>query len=170
MAKSKGIIICALFAAIISITAPISVPLGGVPVTLSLFTVALTAFFAGSKKAVVAVMVYMLAGSVGLPVFSGFRGGLGTIMSPTGGFILSYVLVAAILGIRTKTKKGLVIAITSALFVCYALGTMWYMFVSNTSAVTALAVCVVPFVVLDVIKLYGAYVIAKNMRRRIGFI
>ncbi len=167
--KTKGLIICALFAAIIAISAPLCIPVGTVPVTLGLFSIALTAFFSGSKNAVISTAVYIAVGLSGLPVFSGFQGGVSALVSPTGGFILSYVFVAAILGQAAKTKKKsrIVCLCVLALAICYVCGACWYMLVTKTGIVTALTVCVLPFVAFDVIKLYMAYIVADSIKKRI---
>ena len=167
--KTKGLIICALFAAIIAISAPLCIPLGTVTVTLALFSIALTAFFSGSKNAVISTAIYIAVGLSGLPVFSGFQGGVSAAVSPTGGFILSYVFVAAILGKAAKTKKKsrIVFLCAVALAICYVCGACWYMLVTKAGIVTALTVCVLPFVVFDVIKLYMAYIVAQAIKKRV---
>ncbi len=165
--KTKNLILCALFASIIAITAPLSIPVVTVPVTLGLFSIALTAFFSGSKRAVISTVIYIAVGLLGLPVFSGFQGGVSALVSPTGGFILSYVFVAAILGQRAKTKRKVILICALALFVCYACGTLWYMLVTKSNIITALMLCVAPFIVFDVIKLYIAYIVADSIKKRV---
>ena len=167
--KIKSMIICALFAAMICITAPFSIPLGPVPITLILFSIPLTAFVTGSKKAAAATAVYMLVGIVGLPVFSGFKGGFGAIMSPVGGFTFSYILIALILGqcIKCRRKSSVFLLCGAALLVCYIFGTSWYMFITKADVLTALTLCVIPFVPFDIIKLTLAYFVGKAVRRRL---
>lgn len=166
--KTKKLIICALFTAIIAMCAPFFIMIGPVPITFTLFALALAAFVAGSKAAFVATLVYIFIGIVGLPVFSGFKGGLGGIITPTGGFVFSYVFVVLILGMCNKTKKKSIMALwwTIALCVCYACGTLWYMVFTSSDFVTALMLCVVPFIPFDVVKLVMAYCVAKAIKKR----
>ncbi len=167
--KTKKLIICALFAAIICIAAPFYIMIGPVPITFTLFALALCAFSAGSVSGAVSTGVYMLIGLAGIPVFSGFKGGFSVIASPTGGFIFSYVFVVLILGcsVKAKRKSAVVLWCTLALAVCYMAGTAWYMLVTKADIITALGVCVVPFILFDIIKLYVAYVVAKAVRKRL---
>ena len=164
--KTKKLVICALFTAIMCITAPFYIMIGPVPITFTLFALALSAFTMGSLGATVSTAVYIAIGLVGMPVFSGFKGGFGTLMSPTGGFVFAYVLIALILGlcVRAKRKSTIVLLCGLALLVCYACGIIWYMLVTNASFITALWVCILPFIPFDIIKLYAAYFIAKKVK------
>lgn len=166
--KTKRLIVCALFTSIICIAAPFSVMIGPVPITFTIFALALCAFVQGSMNAAVSVFVYILAGIIGLPVFSNFKGGLSAIMSPTGGFVFSYVFVVLILGLckGVKKKRYVVLLCISALLVCYVFGVLWYMFMTKSDAMTALMLCVVPFVPFDILKLYAAYVVSKEINKK----
>ncbi|MBQ8540163.1 MAG: biotin transporter BioY [Clostridia bacterium] len=167
--KTKKLVICALFTAIMCITAPFYFMIGPVPITFTLFALALSAFSAGSMSAAVSTAVYILIGLMGMPVFSGFKGGFSVIASPTGGFVFAYIFIALILGlcVKAKRKSTVVLLCTLALLVCYAFGTAWYMLITDASFVTALGVCIVPFIPFDIAKLYAAYVVAKAIRKRL---
>ena len=170
MTKTKKATICAFFAAIISLTAPFSIVIGAVPITLTLFSLGLTAFVAGSKKGLTATLVYILLGTAGIPVFANFRSGLSAFMSPTGGFIFSYIFVVVILGLCAKAKSKVAIGIiwSLALLVCYTFGTVWYMIFADASFFTAITLCILPFIPFDVIKLVLAYIIAKKVKKTLG--
>lgn len=167
--KIRKFVLCALFSALMCIGAPMSVPIGTMPVTLGLFCVALTAFCLDAKESFVAVAVYLLIGLAGFPVFSGFRGGLGAVFSPTGGFLLSYVLICPMFShvkyAKTKITKALFSA--TALAITYACGTLWYMFFMQAELMSALTVCVLPFVMFDIAKIYIAFKTAELIRKRI---
>lgn len=167
--KTKRLIICALFTAIICIIAPFSIMIGPVPVTFTLFALGLSAFVEKSKWAAVSTGVYIIIGLVGVPVFSGFKSGVSAIMSPTGGFVFSYVFIVIILGMCSKTEKKSVIVLwcALALLVCYACGVIWYIIITSSDIITALMLCVVPFIPFDILKLYAAYVVAKAVRKRL---
>ncbi len=167
--KIRKFILCALFAAIICVGAPISIPIGTMPVTLGLFCVALTAFCLNARESIVATMLYILIGMAGFPVFAGFRGGIGVIFSPTGGFLMSYVLICPIFSkvkcVKTKAAKAALLL--TAILMCYACGTVWYMFFAKVEFVAALTVCVLPFFVFDIIKICVAFKTADVIRKRI---
>ena len=167
--KTKRLIQCALFTAIICVISPFSVMTGPVPVTGTLFALALTAFCTGSMKGATATLIYILAGIIGLPVFSGFKGGMGAIVGPTGGFVFSYVFVVLILGLckNAKKKSTRVLLCAGALAVCYVFGIVWYMFVTKAGFMGALMLCVVPFIPFDILKLYGAYMVSKAIEKRV---
>lgn len=167
--KTKKLVVCALFTAIMCITAPFYVMIGPVPITFTLFAIALSAFSVGSFSAAVSTAVYILIGLMGMPVFSGFKGGFGVLASPTGGFVFSYIFVVLILGlcVKAKRKSTRVLLCVLALFVCYICGTAWYMLITDAGVVTALGVCVLPFIPFDIMKLYAAYVVGKAVRERV---
>lgn len=166
--KTKKLIICALFTAIICVVAPFCVMIGPVPVTFTLFALALCAFATGSGAAAVSTGIYILTGLVGMPVFSGFKSGLGAVMSPTGGFVFSYIFVVLILGFcnRVRKKSHVVVLCALSLAVCYTFGTVWYMLMTKADLPAALMLCVVPFIPFDVVKLYAAYKVSKAVRKR----
>ncbi len=167
--KTKKLVMCAVFTSVICIFAPFAIMIGPVPVTFTLFALALSAFCTGSVNAAISVAVYILIALAGMPVFSGFKSGFSAIMSPVGGFIFSYVFVVLILGLCTKAKKKhhILLLCSLALVVCYVFGTLWYMLITKVNALTALTMCVIPFIPFDVLKLYAAYQLARVIRKRV---
>ncbi len=157
---------CALFSALICVLSPFVIPLGPVPFSLSLFAVMLTATVLTFKKSFIAVAVYIFAGCVGIPVFSGFQGGFSYLMGPTGGYIWSYLLVCSIISLSGKWSLGMrVVSAFVSLAVCYLAGTVQYMLVTGTySLYGALLLCVVPFVAFDIVKLIGALILGTRIR------
>ena len=122
-----------MFAALMMIGANITsiVPfmvIGGVPITLQLFFSVLSGAFLGSRLGAISMAVYAFIGLVGAPVFARFSGGIGEILSPTFGFILSFILTAFITGAIIEKNKGIHIYISAALvgtIVSYLFGTNW---------------------------------------------
>lgn len=171
--KTKTMIICALFAAVMCVFSVITMPIGPVPVTLGLFGVMITAVILGSGKAAIATAVFILLGAIGLPVFSGMKGGFSVLIGPTGGYIWSYVLVALLIGFfAVKSYKNKWIAyiaiFTSCLAgiaVCYALGTTQFMIVTGNDLTTSLTLCVLPFIAFDIAKAAAATVAGYSVRR-----
>lgn len=171
--KIKDLIICSLFAALICIFSVISIPIGTVPVTLSTFALCITAVILPPQKAVTATAVYIMLGICGLPVFSGFQSGIGTLAGPTGGYIYAYipsVLIMSVLvcNINKKRIKSMVHMFFSAsvgIAVCYTLGTFHFMLVTKQSFTYSAAVCVLPFIPFDIVKCACAVYIGKAVKR-----
>ena len=155
--KIKEIVGAALFSAIICITAIITIPIGAVPITLSLFGVFTAAALQKPKCAIVSVLVYIIIGAIGLPVFSGFGSGIGYLMGPTGGFIFAYPIAAVIISLANflfkKYYVALPISMAISLAICYLFGTVWYAVVTEVEFTAAVLVCVLPFIVFDIIKI-----------------
>ncbi|MBQ8525111.1 MAG: biotin transporter BioY [Clostridia bacterium] len=173
--KTRDMIECSLFTALLCIFCPLAVPVGTVPVTLAVFAVLLAAVVLGSKKAAVAVGVYILLGLVGLPVFSYGKSGFPVIFGPTGGYLWSYFLMALIAGFfsvgsRAKHKFAFsLIGCFLAVDVCYLCGTVQFVLLTHTGVYEALAVCVLPFIVVDIIKCFCAVLLGLKIRKKLPY-
>ena len=170
----------ALMSAVLCIVSPVSVPvpMSPVPFSLSLFAVFLTAVILGAKHSAACVLLYLLLGMAGLPVFSGFSGGIGVLLGPTGGYLMGYLPCVLITGRIANTKKRnkkslqTVGAMMFGTLACYFFGTVWFLIVmdGSYSIVQALLVCVAPYLIFDMIKIVAAAAVAlpiKKMLRRI---
>ncbi len=151
----------ALLTALICIAAPWTVPIGALPVTLGSMAVALSASLCG-YRGTAATAIYILLGAVGLPVFSGFSGGLHALFGPTGGFILGYIplslLVARLGGVSGQAAGYL------CLYLC---GTLYYTAVTSSDLLTAVTVCVLPFLLIDILKVIFVQIITNRMKRHL---
>ncbi len=172
--KTSDMAISAIFAAIICVFSSISIPVGVIPLTLGLFAVLLSAITLGSRRSLLCVLVYILTGSLGLPVFGNFSGGFGVILGPTGGFILSYPFVALIAAILSKklsqNKKGILCCIAGclvALLFCYLFGTLYFMLTLKSTFSESISICVLPFVAFDILKCIFASIIGLNIKKRL---
>lgn len=169
--KTKDIVKTALCTAVLVISSWICIPTA-VPFTLQTMGVFLALSVLGGKKGTVSILIYILCGIIGLPVFSGFRGGLSVISGPTGGYITGFIIIGLVLCIAEKFpyKKIVVPALITGLLFCYLFGTLWFMLISknNCSLLSALYICVVPFIIPDIIKLFAARFIYKNLSRIIN--
>ncbi len=175
--KAKTIAVCAVFAAIMCVFSVITVPIGPVPVTLGFLGVMVTAVILGAKRGALSVAVFILLGAVGLPVFSGFKGGFQVLLGPTGGYIWSYVPMALLIGFASaKNPKNKWLAMLKIFLVCigaallgYAVGTLQFMLVQKTSFAQALMICVVPFIPFDIAKaaaaVYLGYTVKAALKR-----
>lgn len=160
---------CAVFAAILCLLSPIAIPLGAIPLTLSLFALMLTALLLDWKAAMAAVGAYLLLGCCGLPVFSGGQGGAAVLIGPTGGYLWAYVPMAGLLSAFGRGKKLPVsfLAALGALALCYACGTAQYALLSGTGFFPALGVCVLPFLGFDLLKALCAVLLARSVEKRL---
>lgn len=162
----------AIMAALICVAAPFSIPMPAlVPISLATLAVYLSGGLLGAKRGTLAVVVYILIGAVGLPVFSGFSGGLAKLFGVTGGFILGYIPCALITGVFAdlSAKKRLLLPVGMILgtAACYLLGTAWFMVTTGSGLASALAGCVVPFLFGDALKIAAACALAIPLRGRI---
>ncbi len=170
--KTLDIAYIALGAALIAVCSWISIPTT-VPFTLQTFAVFAMLSLLGGRRGTLSILVYILLGAVGAPVFAGFSGGLGVVLGSTGGYIIGFILTGLIYLAATQLfKKTLVveiIALIVGLAACYALGTAWFMIVYSRgadaiNAMTALTWCVFPFIIPDLIKLALALILARRVR------
>lgn len=162
--KTKNMVLCAVFAAVLSVLAVITIPIGPVPVTLSFLGVMLAGIVLGPKLGSISVLVYLLLGCIGLPVFSGFKGGFQVLLGPTGGYAWSYIIMAFIIGLLTKNlpqNKWLAaieifFACVAGIIVGYTAGTIQFMAIAKTGLTASLAMCVLPFIPFDIAKAAAA--------------
>jgi len=166
----------AMFAAVIAVASWISIPLPFTPVPVNLGTLAVmvTGALLGKKYGVISVITYILLGAVGLPVFAGFTGGLGHIVGPTGGYIVGYAVSAFLTGLLIEvfckeklTWQGVAAAGFIGTASCYALGTIWFMMLTNTGIAGAMTMCVIPFLPGDAVKLICAVLVTLSLRPRL---
>ncbi len=170
---TKEMVITALFAAIYCILGPISLPIGPVPISLTSFVVYISIYVLSTKNAAVSCIIYLLLGAVGLPVFSGYTGGLGKLLGVTGGYLVGFVFTAIISGIIVnKYYKNKIISILGMLLglvVTYAFGTAWFAFLNGDKTVyEILKLCVIPFIALDCVKIVIAALIGPVIKHKIN--
>lgn len=170
---TKELVFTALMAVIIAVCSWISIPTT-VPFTLQTFGVFMAVGLLGGKKGTISVLVYILLGAVGVPVFAGFSGGIGVLFGTTGGYIVGFLLSGLVYWAMTaafgEKLPIMIIAMVLGLIVCYAFGTAWFMIVyaKNTAPIglmTALGWCVFPFIIPDCIKIALAIVLTKQLKK-----
>jgi len=163
----QSIVQIAIFAAIISICAQIRIPLaGGVPFTLQTTGVALAGVILGPKKGVVSVIIYILLGAVGAPVFNGLQGGIAVVFGPTGGFILSFPLLAlaASFAIRKKHIIHWAIWLVLGVAVNLTIGMVFYAFRLETTILASFSVTVAPFLLTSMLQIALIITAGKALR------
>lgn len=163
----KGMILAALFAALTGILTQVQIPLPYVPINLALFAVYLAGALLGPKYATLSMVVYVLIGAVGVPVFSGFSGGLQKLAGPTGGYIVGYVVCAFLVGLLSRrwdfSFLKLALSMLAGMLACYALGTVWFMISTQNSLWVSLGYCVFPFLPGDAVKIALAALLAQRL-------
>lgn len=152
----------AVVSALMCVISPFTVPVGAVSLSLATFGVYLSAIVLKPFYAGIAVLVYLLAGAFGLPVFSGANGGVGVLLGPTGGFLAGYFLCAAI-SAGLKKKAGIVASLILGTVVLYISGTVWFCFVTETGIAEAFVLCVLPFLPGDALKIAASCVIGRKI-------
>ncbi len=167
------LVMVALFAALIAVCAWITIP-GAVPFTLQTMGVFLAVGLLGGKRGTAAVLVYILLGAVGMPVFSGFSGGVGRLLGTTGGYIIGFLVAAlamwAMEAIFGKAKWVLPVSMLLGLLLCYAFGTAWFLVLYTQtkgaiSVASVLSMCVVPFIIPDLLKIALALLLTSRLKR-----
>ena len=169
--RTRSIAFVALTIALLGVSAWVSIPIGPVPISLTNFAIYLSLYLLDWKKGTISYFIYLLLGFAGLPVFSGFTGGVAKLAGPTGGYIVGFIPMAIIAGFvidHCKKRWVQLVGMIVGTMICYALGTVWFCFQANYTVSAALAVCVIPFIPADLIKIVLAMSIGPEIRKRLG--
>ena len=173
---TKDLTYIAMFAVILAVCAWVTIPTT-VPFTLQIFGAFAALGVLGGKRGTLAILVYILLGAVGLPVFSGFKGGIHVLAGTTGGYIVGMLLSGLFLWLMEsligRNKGLLLLYMVLGLLICYVFGTAWFMVVygRTTEPVgiwTALGWCVFPFVIPDLVKIVLAWILTPRIRKLIS--
>ena len=173
--KTRMMVMTALMAVIISICSWISIPLV-VPFTLQTFAIFFALVFLGGYYGTLSIVIYILLGVIGIPVFSGFKSGYAVIIGPTGGYIVGFVFSGLLFILITKffgeKKIVVIISMVMGLVLCYLIGTLWFVHVyagtENAKEFgTVLSLCVLPFIIPDICKMVLAYILGGIVKKAI---
>ena len=176
MSKSKTYYLAsyAIMAAVLCILAPLSIPIGPVPISLTSLVLYFAIFILGTKGTLISFCVYLLIGLIGLPVFSGYAGGIGKLAGPTGGYLIGFIPLIIIMGIiyskfgkpdRPANIAYTMIGMILATAVLYFFGTLWFVLQMQCTWLYALTICVFPFIAFDIIKMALANVVGRTIRK-----
>lgn len=165
------LVMTALMTAVICVLAPISVPIGPIPLSLAVLTIYLSVYLLGWRLGTLSVVVYIALGVVGAPVFSGFAGGLGKVLGPTGGYIIGYLPMALIAGLffqhsSSRVLHGIGMVLGAAAL--YTFGTAWYCIQASVGVVQAFGACVIPFIPAEALKILIVLLIGPTIRKRLA--
>lgn len=157
--------------AVICILAPLSIPIGVVPISFTNLAVYIALYVLGVKKGTISYLVYLCIGFIGVPVFSGFTSGPGKLFGPTGGYLVGFIFMAVIAGIfidRFTDKMYLCfLGLLIGTLVSYLLGTLWLAYVGEMNLKAALAAGVIPFIPGDLAKIVISMLIGPQIRKQL---
>ena len=169
--KTRDMTYIAMFSVIIAVCSWLSIPTE-VPFTLQTFGVFVAVGILGGKRGSLSVLIYLLLGMIGVPVFAGFTGGIGCILGTTGGYIMGFMLSALLMWAMEclfgRKMPVLAASMVLGLLVCYLFGTVWFMtvYARQSGAIgvwTALGWCVFPYLLPDALKIILALVVCKRL-------
>ena len=172
--KIIDMVYIAAFAALMAVSEWITIPIPTIPFTLQIFAVFAALFTLGGKRGTFSIIVYILLGLVGVPVFSGFKGGISVILGTTGGYIAGFIFSGLVYWLLTSLlPKKLwvqIVSVAAGLLICYIFGTVWFIiaYSSSKGAVGIIAVltwCVFPYIIPDTIKITLAFLVSKALKK-----
>lgn len=168
--KTRLLSAAGLMTAALCITAPFSIPLpfSPVPLTLANLVIFISVYTLGTKIGTLSVLLYLALGAAGLPVFSGFGGGLGKLAGPTGGYLAGFLFLSLIQGYVTEHWPGKRTCAVTGMFlgmcVCYAFGTAWLSWQTGQPFTASLAIGVLPYLPGDALKIAAAAITGPRLR------
>lgn len=164
--RIRDITFVALCVAIMAVVSQLAIPFGPVPFTLQAFAVSLIGYFLGLKRGLAAVAVYIAVGAVGVPVFAGFNGGFGALISYTGGFIFGYLPFVCLCALGKAGWQKICFG-SCGLLLCHLAGVIQYMLLSSLSLWVSFFTVSLPFLLKDIILVIGAYFVSKALNKRL---
>ena len=161
----KNMVRSSAFAALIAVCSWISIPVPDIAFTLQTLAIFLTLGLLGGKRGFAPILIYLLLGAAGMPVFSGFQGGLGILAGVTGGYLWGFL--AAALVYRLLERFGKLPAMIAGQTVCYLCGSLWFYLYAGGGLWLILIRCVFPYLIPDAIKIALAYTLSRRLARHI---
>ena len=166
MDRIRRLAYAAEFAALFGLASFFVIPVGPVPITLQVLLIAFVGRFLGPRTAVLSVILYLLAGAVGLPIFAGGKAGLGVLFGPSGGYLVGFLFLAFIAGLARKTGTvGTLVGLVVAVAACHACGIIGMSLTLNKTLVQAFYMDLV-FVPADLVKVLLAFLFWRMVRHR----
>lgn len=169
----RDMVYCAISAALLTISSWLFIPVGSIGFTMQTFAVFFVLELLGGRRGTVSVLIYLLLGAVGLPVFSGFRGGVSVLLGATGGYIWGFLLASLLYwGMTALFGDGVHVRITAivlGMFLCYACGTAWYLYAYASGSFWAVVTtCVLPYLIPDAAKIGLALCLSCRLKKTIN--
>lgn len=169
--KTLNLTLTSIMTALICVLSFITIPnpFGAVPFTLQTFAVSFAGFWLGAKYGTLSVGAYIVIGLIGLPVFSGFQGGIGVLFGPTGGFIFGFLVFSFLCGIAQNRDILFALLLSFlGLLICHTLGMAFYCIYSKSSFLSAFLWVSAPFILKDIVSVLASFFVAKTVRRKIN--
>lgn len=166
-------VLCALFAAVCAVCSQLTIPIQPVPITLGTFAALMAGGFLGKRYGLLALIIYLILGMAGVPVFSMMRGGFSVLAGPSGGFIIGFAPMAFVVGLVAEkwgySFKNMLLATVLGTAVCYAMGLAWFIFLTHTGIWPAMVMCMFPFLPGDLAKIVlASFLVSKYRKKLIG--
>ena len=171
--KARDLTQIAFMTALLCVCSWVTIPFT-VPFTLQTFAVFCAFLLLGWRNGLLSVLLYLLLGAAGLPVFSGFQGGVGHMVGPTGGYMIGFLFFGLVFLLMDplirKNRKFAIVALLIGLVICYLFGSIWFsvVYTSRGQAMgfwRILLVCVVPFIIPDLAKMALAVFVCSRVRK-----
>lgn len=165
-----AITVTALMTAVTCILAPLSIPIGPVPISLTNLAIYISLYLLGWKRGTISYLIYLLIGLVGIPVFSGFTGGPAKLAGPTGWIHHRFYCLAIYCRTCNRSFPPALVQLIGMIvgtIICYVLGTAWFCFEAKSTVSGALSICVFPFIPGDLIKMIIAMLIGPAIKKRL---
>ena len=159
-----------LLAAVYCIVSPMVIPIGPIPISFSNLIIYCSLYLVRARVATIGYLIYVLMGLIGLPVFSGYSGGIGKLLGPTGGYIIGFLPMTMICGMIVEKYSSPIICFSGmfgATLFAYILETIWFCAVMDTVFSDALGICVIPFIPGDIVKITLAVTIGPVLKERL---
>lgn len=166
MRNVRKMVLCSLFASLCAVCSWIAIPMPPIYITLQTFALLLTLGTLGGRLGFASIVLYLLLGMAGLPVFAGFRSGVGALLDATGGFLWGFPIAS--LTYWLLERLGRLPAMIAAQVICYSCGCWWFSrYAGDAGLAGALLVCVVPYLIPDSVKLWMAHAMSRRLRRHL---
>ena len=166
---AKDMAYSGICAALLAISAWCAIPMHQVSYTMQSFAVFFALGLLGGRRGVISISIYLVMGLIGLPVFSGFRGGVGVLLGVTGGYIWGFLLAGllywAVTALFGQGFKARLAAMILGMLLCYGCGTVWYLRVYGGNLWAVLTACVLPYLLPDGVKIALALTLSGKLKR-----
>ena len=170
--RVKFMVTTALMTAVLCILGPLSLPIGPVPVSLTNLAIYFLLYILDWKRGTTSVLMYLLIGLVGVPVFSGYSGGIAKLAGPTGGYLIGFIPMTILIGLflekHARNRIACILVMEAATWLLYLIGTAWLAFSAGMDFGAALSVGVIPFIAVDLVKIILAAILGPGLRSRLA--
>lgn len=161
----------AMMSAVMCVIAPLSIPIGSVPISAATLVIYLSVYLLGTKMGTVSCAVYLMLGFAGLPVFSNYTGGAAKLLGPTGGYLAGYIFLALVCGLFMEKSSykmiWCIIGMIAGTAVLYVFGTVWFVIMMKCDIGYAVSACVTPFIIGDLAKIIFSELAGREIRKRL---